>query len=174
MNYHDILHDDMRNGDGLRVVLFVSGCDHYCDECQNPQTWDSQSGIVFDASAKDEIFTELCKDHIAGITFSGGDPLNEHNLNDVLELIYDIRNKFEDTKTIWIYSGYSFDEIMGQLNKSDINKKRSEILSLCDVMVDGEFDKDKADVNYHWAGSTNQRVINIQKTIETGQIVLHK
>ena len=127
MNYHDILHDDMRNGDGLRVVLFVSGCDHYCDECQNPQTWDSQSGIVFDASAKDEIFTELCKDHIAGITFSGGDPLNEHNLNDVLELIYDIRNKFEDTKTIWIYSGYSFDEIMGQLNKSDINKKRSEI-----------------------------------------------
>lgn len=174
MNYHNILHDDMRNGDGLRVVLFVSGCDHYCIECQNPQTWDSQSGIEFDASAKEEIFTELRKNHISGLTFSGGDPLNEHNLDDVMKLIIDVRNEFEDGKTIWLYSGYNFDDIIGSKDKSEVSKKRAEIISMCDVMVDGEFEKDKADINYHWAGSTNQRVINIQETLETDQIVLHE
>ena len=175
MNYHNILHDAMRTRDGLRVVLFVAGCDHYCDECHNPQTWDSQSGIEFDSSAVNEIFTELCKEHISGITFSGGDPLNEHNLDDVLKLITDIRNEFADTKTIWIYSGYTFDEVMGHTSvQTDAHCKRAKIVSMCDIMVDGEFEKEKADINYHWAGSTNQRVIDIQKTLEADRIVLHK
>lgn len=80
MNYHNILHDDMRNGDGLRVVLFVSGCEHKCYECQNPKTWDVNSGIPFDENAEDEILEQLSHDYISGITFSGGDPLNEANI----------------------------------------------------------------------------------------------
>ena len=93
MNYHNILHDDMRNGDGLRVVLFVSGCNHYCKNCQNPQTWDKDSGIEFDLAAKEEIFEQLNKDYISGITFSGGDPLHSNNLHEIYSLILEIKNK---------------------------------------------------------------------------------
>lgn len=174
INYHNILKDDMRNGDGLRVVLFVSGCDHYCDECQNPQTWNSSSGIEFDVYAKEELFSELSKDYISGITFSGGDPLNEHNVQVILNIIKEIRNKFGDSKTIWLYSGYIYEDIVHCQTKHDeIKNKQKEIIEMCDVMVDGPFEKDKADVNYHWAGSTNQRVIDIKETIKTGKIVLH-
>ena len=86
MNYHNITHDDMKNGDGLRVVLWVAGCEHHCPECQNPQTWDSESGIPFDEHALGEILEELQKDYVSGITFSGGDPLapcNEAKVSDI-------------------------------------------------------------------------------------------
>ena len=107
MNYHDIKHDDMNNGPGLRVTLFVSGCDHHCKECQNPETWSTESGIPFDKEAKDEIFEQLDKDYISGITFSGGDPLNKNNRAEVFTLIHQIRNKYGSTKSIWIYTGYT-------------------------------------------------------------------
>lgn len=84
MNYHNITHDDMLNGVGLRVVLWCSGCSHNCHNCQNPQTWDINSGISFDEKAKEELFSELSKDYISGITFSGGDPLHENNLQTIM------------------------------------------------------------------------------------------
>ena len=155
MNYHDILHDDMRNGDGLRVVLFVSGCDHYCDECQNPQTWDSQSGIVFDASAKDEIFTELCKDHIAGITFSGGDPL--YQVEAFTELAR--RIKEETGKNIWCYTGFTYEEILA-------DKRLSMILPYIDTLVDGPFIASLRDTELHFRGSSNQRIIHLHGSEE--------
>ena len=95
----------MNNGSGLRVVLWLSGCNHHCKNCQNPQTWDVNSGILFDKSAKEELFRELGKDYISGITLTGGDPLHENNLDEVISLIKEIRERFP-SKTIWLYTGY--------------------------------------------------------------------
>lgn len=165
MNYHDIKHDDMNNGPGLRVTLFVSGCDHYCNGCQNPETWDTKSGIPFDNTAIEEIFKQLDNDYISGITFSGGDPLNENNRVEVCSLIHQIRLKYGKSKSIWIYTGYTWEEIVNTL---------TPVLLGVDVLIDGMFDKDLADVNYHWAGSTNQRVIDVQRSLEEKKVILYK
>jgi len=158
MNYHDIKKCNMLNGDGLRAVLFVSGCSHHCKGCHNPETWDHNSGILFDESAWDEIVKELDKDYISGLTLSGGDPLNEHNLDDILLLVKKIKEKYPE-KTIWIYSGFTYNELF--IDTPDM-KKRRDILSYCDVFVDGRFEEDKLDVNYPFAGSTNQKIIYLK------------
>lgn len=101
MRYHNITKDDMLNGDGLRVVLWVAGCEHHCPNCQNPVTWDINGGLEFDEAAKKEIFDELEKNYVSGITFSGGDPLHTQNRKDVGALIEEIKEKFPN-KTIWI------------------------------------------------------------------------
>ena len=169
MNYHDIQKCNMLNGEGLRVVLFVSGCSHACDECQNPETWPVDSGIPFDKKAREEIFTELEKEYISGLTLSGGDPMNEHNLGDILYLLKETRIRYPE-KDIWIYTGYTYEQL--QNDKSQHGDMRRKILTYCDYLVDGRFEKDKADVSYPWAGSTNQRVINLKESLKTGEVVL--
>lgn len=173
MKYHNITKDDMLNGSGLRVVLWLSGCDHHCKGCQNPQTWDCNSGIEFDLAAKEEIFEQLNKEYISGITFSGGDPFHRDNLDEVLALCKYIRKNFPN-KTIWVYTGYTWDYIFDSVNTVDVvsNQIREETLKECDVLVDGKFIQELADVNYHWAGSTNQRTIDIQKSLKKGDVVL--
>lgn len=161
MRYHNITKDDMLNGDGLRVVLWVAGCSHCCKECQNPITWDPNGGLEFDASAKQELFDELDKDYVSGITFSGGDPLHINNVFEVTELAQEIRTKYP-SKTIWLYTGSVWEEIQNM-----------KIVQYLDVLVDGEFEVDKKDINLHWKGSSNQRVIDVQKTILKGEVVLH-
>lgn len=162
MNYHNITTDDMLNGDGLRTVLWVAGCDHKCVGCQNPMTWKVDSGIPFDESAKKELFDNLYKSYISGITFSGGDPLYFSNRSEVLDLAKEIRNIFGDDKTIWLYTGYLWEEV-----------KDIPGIDVIDVIVDGRFVKELAEINYPWAGSTNQRVIDVKKSLESGTIVLH-
>ena len=173
MFYHNILHDDMRNGDGLRVTLFVSGCNHHCKNCQNPQTWDKDSGIEFDIAAKEEIFEQLNKDYISGITLSGGDPFHKNNLDEMLSLCEYIKKKFP-RKTIWIYTGYTWDYIFDTINTVDVigNQIRRKILQKCDVLVDGRYIDELSDINYPWAGSTNQRVIDVQKSLKENSVVL--
>jgi anaerobic ribonucleoside-triphosphate reductase activating protein len=166
MKYHNITHDDMLNGDGIRVVLWVSGCIHNCRGCQNPLTWNPDNGINFDAQARDEIFSALKQKHISGITFSGGDPLHPANRGKVFCLIKDIKQQFP-SKTIWIYTGYTWEEIHE-------NKYIPHIIKYADVLVDGRFKEELADVNYPWAGSTNQRVIDIQESIKKGTVILHE
>lgn len=156
MNYHNINHFDMLNGDGIRVVLFVSGCSHHCDGCQNKQTWNKNSGINFDQTAEEELLKALEPDYIKGLTLSGGDPLHEDNLDVVSDLIDIVKEKYSN-KDIWIYSGYTIDEIL-KSNSSDMIK-RNEIIKKCDVFVDGRFESDKQDINYPFAGSTNQNII---------------
>ena len=147
MNYLQITHEDVCNGEGLRVVLWLSGCSHHCYNCQNPQTWNPDNGIPFDESAKQEIFNELSKDYISGITFSGGDPLYEYNLDEVLKLVKQIRNSYPD-KTIWLYTGFEWNSLMSKICQPtfpdkdferiiEIHKKRKEIISNVDVLVDG-------------------------------------
>lgn len=171
MYYHNITKDDMLNGSGLRVCLWCSGCEHHCDSCQNPQTWNKNSGIEFDLNAEEELFNELGKNYISGITFTGGDPLHKNNVEKIYDLCKKVKKNYP-TKTIWVYTGYLFEDI---LNKSECKTEdiyRRNIVFLTDVLVDGRFEKEKADVNYPWAGSTNQRVIDVQKTLEIGKIVL--
>lgn len=151
----------MLNGDGLRVVLWVSGCNHCCKECHNPVTWDPNGGLEFDEAAKEEIFEELGKSYISGITFSGGDPLHINNAYEVTELAKEIKEKFPG-KTIWLYTGFLWEEV-----------RRMELMQYVDVLVDGEFECDKKDASLHWKGSSNQRVIDVKETLKSGNVVLH-
>ncbi len=161
MRYHNITKDDMLNGDGLRVVLWLAGCSHHCKGCQNPVTWDPEGGIPFDGQARWELEEQLGKDYIDGITFSGGDPLYEGNREDVTRLAREIRRKYPD-KSIWLYTGYRWEEI-----------RDLEIMKYIDVVVDGRFILEERDVTLEWKGSANQRVIDVPKTRQLGQIVLH-
>lgn len=202
----------MMNGTGLRVCLWCSGCDHHCKNCQNPITWNPNDGIQFDESARMEIFDELSKDYIAGITFTGGDPLHQKNLKDVSDLVSELRVKYPITekrdttysdknnskhniliknsdeirlscpeKTIWLYTGYTWEQIMYPVVTDDFNPERDKLLKMrrdivkqCDVLVDGRYEEDKRDITYHWAGSTNQRVIDVQESLKQNQVILWK
>lgn len=154
MRYHNITKDDMLNGDGLRVVLWVAGCSHCCKECHNPVTWDPNGGLPFDEAAKQEIFEQLDKPYISGITFSGGDPLHSANRLEVRNLMAEIKQKYPQ-KTIWLYTGDSWENI-----------QHYAIMQYVDVLVDGEFEADKKDVKLLWKGSSNQRVIDVPKTLK--------
>ena len=161
MRYHNITKDDMLNGDGLRVVLWVAGCTHHCKNCQNPITWDVAGGLPFDKEAENELFEALDKPYISGITFSGGDPLHFLNRDEVFRLVKKCREMFPE-KTIWIYTGYSWDDV-----------KDCKGLELADVLVDGEFEEALKDNNLHWVGSSNQKIIDIKQSLKTGEIVLY-
>ncbi len=153
MRYHNITKDDMLNGDGLRVVLWVAGCEHCCGECQNPVTWDPNGGLLFDEAARAEIFEQLEKPYISGITFSGGDPLHPANRADIRELAGEIREKYP-RKTIWLYTGDVWENI-----------KKDPLMKWLDVLVDGEFHAAEADPKLLWKGSNIQRVIDVQKSM---------
>lgn len=172
MRYHNITKDDMLNGDGLRVVLWVAGCSHHCKGCHNPITWNPDGGLLFGENEKEEIRKELEKPYISGITLSGGDPLHEANQKDILKLIKWIRKEFP-SKDIWLYSGYRLDEIFKMCENdlengpvADIPYRqgmeiRGEIIRSVDVFVDGKFMEECKSEPYPWAGSTNQNVIRI-------------
>ena len=162
MRYHNITKDDMLNGDGLRVVLWVAGCSHCCKDCQNPITWDPNGGIPFDEAAKQEIFDQLDKPYISGITFSGGDPLHSANRLEVRNLMAEIREKYPD-KTIWLYTGDLWENVL-----------HYAMMQYIDVLVDGEFMKDKKNISLQFRGSENQRLIDLRKTEEAGEIVWWK
>lgn len=144
----------MLNGDGLRVVLWVAGCSHCCKGCQNPITWDPDGGIPFDDAAKQEIFEQLDQDYISGITFSGGDPLHPANRLTVRELIIEVKERYPK-KTVWLYTGESWENILYY-----------PMMKYVDVVVDGEFHEAEKDAKLLWKGSANQRVIDVQKTLQ--------
>lgn len=172
LRYHDIKKDDQLNGDGLRATLFLSGCSHCCPECHNPQTWDRRSGIPFKEADKEELFNELSNDYISGITFSGGDPLFTLNVVDVHNLCVEIKNKFPN-KTIWLYTGYEYETIMEDYYEGTISEVRKAIVTnFVDVLVDGTYKKDLRDSQLKWRGSSNQRVIDVKKSLSENKIVL--
>ena len=160
MRYHNITKDDMLNGDGLRVVLWVAGCAHCCKECQNPITWDPDGGLLFDENAKQEIFEQLEENYISGITFSGGDPLHPANSLDVKNLMAEIKEKYPK-KTIWLYTGASWEDIW-----------QMSLMKYVDVCVDGEFIVECKDTKLLWKGSSNQRVIDVQATLQQEEKII--
>ena len=173
MNYHNITYPDMNNGDGLRVVLWLSGCSHHCYNCQNPQTWDANSGIPFDESAKKELFRELDKDYISGLTLTGGDPLNEANLDEVLTIIKKFNSKYKLNKSIWIYTGFRWEDIFFSPCLSENTMKRQEIIRLCNILIDGKYIDSQRNIALKWRGSPNQRVINIKESIKQNKVILY-
>lgn len=164
MHYHNITTDDMKNGEGLRTVLWLAGCNHHCKNCQNPITWDPNGGIEFDEDAFKELFVDLDQEWISGLTLSGGDPLHPANLTTVQWLLKEQREY--PNKSVWLYTGSVWEKIVG-------DPRILEILKLVDVLVDGEYVEELADVNYPWAGSTNQRVIDVQKSLSEGRVILY-
>lgn len=160
MNYHNITKDDMLNGDGLRVVLWVAGCTHKCLGCQNPVTWDLAGGLPFDTEAEEELFNGLSQEHISGITFSGGDPLHPFNQEEITRLAKKSKELFPD-KSVWLYTGFSWEDV-----------KDFEVIKYLDVLVDGEFIEILRDNNLHWVGSSNQKVIDVKKSLIQKEVVL--
>ncbi|MFI3252296.1 MAG: anaerobic ribonucleoside-triphosphate reductase activating protein [bacterium] len=160
MKFHNITHDDMLNGLGLRVCLWVSGCTHACLGCHNPDTHNPNIGVEFDSNSKKEIFNQLDKDYISGITITGGDPLHPFNRETIIELVKEIKSKYT-SKNIWLYTGFLFEEI-----------KDLELIKYVDVICDGKFDINKRSPSLKWVGSTNQRVIDVNKTLINNKIIL--
>ena len=163
MNYHKIEKASVSNGPGVRVVLWVSGCSLHCCGCHNPETWDPESGMLFDEAAKKELFEALDHEYIRGITFSGGHPLEPENIVTVHQLITEIRERFPE-KDIWLYTGYvlpeKIDPFMYLLDWT---------VFMCDVVVDGPFIEDQKDLTLLFRGSRNQRIICVPDSyIENG------
>ncbi|MBQ8823068.1 MAG: anaerobic ribonucleoside-triphosphate reductase activating protein [Lachnospiraceae bacterium] len=161
MRYHNITKDDMLNGDGLRVVLWLAGCEHHCPGCHNPVTWNAEGGLFFDEEAKAELLEILERDYISGITFSGGDPLHPANIREVTALAAEIKAKYPG-KTIWLYTGEVWENIC-----------KEEIVQYLDVLVDGPFAEEKKNVKLLWKGSSNQRVVDVQASLKENRVILH-
>lgn len=175
MNYHDIKTDDMLNGEGLRITCWCSGCQCRCDKCYNPQTWDFDSGIPFSEDTMQEILLGLDKPYISGLTLSGGHPLEPQNIPEIFNIVKRVKQEYIN-KTIWIYSGWTWEEILLQdkmYKKHKINAISAlDALKYCDILVDGRYIDELKDVTLPFVGSSNQRIVDIQKSLAENKIVL--
>lgn len=170
MNYATIKPVDVANGPGVRVSLFVSGCTHKCKGCFNSEAWDFNYGKPFDETAKEEIFNALEHSYIEGFSLLGGEPFEPKNQAALLPFLKELKQKFPD-KTVWCYSGYTFetDILAGKLGNPDITK---EMISLIDILVDGKFVEEKKDLHLRFRGSSNQRIIDVQKSLKANETIL--
>lgn len=168
MNYSDIKTPDVANGPGIRVSIFVSGCRHHCKGCFNKETWDFNYGKPFTQETIDYILKLMEPTYIKGITFLGGEPMEPVNQEGLLLLAKAVKEKYPE-KTIWCYTGFLFDrDILNDMYKNSDTTK--ELVNLLDVVVDGKFEESLKDVRLKFKGSSNQRTIDIKKTLETGKI----
>ena len=167
MNYSGIIKADFANGLGVRITLFVSGCDLRCHGCHSPKLWNYENGIPFDDEAKEEVMSCLQNDWVSGLTLSGGQPLASENIASVYELVREVKERFP-LKNIWLYTGYTLSpEDFSGANDSPLHRT----IALCDVIVDGEYDEAKRDTTLAFRGSSNQRIIDVKQTMASGQIV---
>ena len=171
MNYGEIKTTDIANGQGVRTSLFVSGCTHHCKECFNAETWDFNFGKPFTKEVEDEIIDSLRPDFVAGLTILGGEPMEVVNQKVVNPFIKRVKEELPN-KNIWIYSGYTWEELTDENNSRCHSEDTMEILNNIDVLVDGEFVLEQKDISLRFRGSANQRVIDVPKTLESGEVVL--
>ena len=169
MNYGNIKKRDIANGTGVRVTLFVSGCTHHCKGCFQPETWDFAYGQPFTRDTEDELLEALAPSFINGLTLLGGEPFEPDNQQALLPFLRRVRTAYPD-KTIWAFSGYTWEELTGDSRARCACT--DELLSLVDVLVDGEFVEAFKDISLHFRGSSNQRVIDVPATRAGGTIVL--
>ena len=170
MFYGNIKYNDIANGEGVRTSLFVSGCTHHCKNCFNPETWDFRYGNEFTQTTIDNILESLKYPHINGLTLLGGEPMELANQKALLPLVKQVKEKYPE-KTIWCYTGYLFDKDLQKGGKVYADWT-NELLKYIDVIVDGEFVEELKDITLRFKGSANQRIIEVQKSLETGNIVL--
>ncbi|MCD8131303.1 MAG: anaerobic ribonucleoside-triphosphate reductase activating protein [Lachnospiraceae bacterium] len=173
MNYCNIKKTDIADGPGVRVSLFVSGCTHHCKGCFQPETWSFDYGDPFTEDTQRELLEALSPDYIAGLTLLGGEPFEPDNQRALLPLLREARRSLPG-KTIWAYSGYELEELAGWV--PGLGRARcgstDEMLSLIDVLVDGEFMQEKKNISLLFRGSENQRLISVKKSLEQGNAVL--
>ena len=162
MNYNKIRKMDIADGEGIRVSIFFQGCDFHCKNCFNEETWDWNEGLEFTDSEIDKIIDLAKADHTAGLSILGGEPMHPKNIEGATKLAKRFKEVYPN-KTIWAWSGFLFDEY--------INKK--EICKYLDVLVDGQFVDELRNPNLKWRGSSNQRVIDVQKSLKEGKVVLY-
>ena len=162
MRFAQIRKEDISNGPGIRVSLFVQGCNRHCDGCFNPETWDYDKGQIFNRRIQ-ELFLDLGKEKkITGFSILGGEPLDQDKR--MLELIKKIKERYPD-KTIWMWTGHTYE---------DLTDEQMEIVKLIDVLVDGPFILSQRCASKRFRGSMNQRIIDIKKTLESGTITIHE
>ena len=170
MNYADIKQYDVANGLGIRVSLFVSGCTHHCKNCFNKETWDFHFGNPFTEAEIEKILEYLKPTYVSGLSLLGGEPFEPENQPGLLPLVKKVKEAYPE-KNIWCYTGYLFDEdICGKM--LDQVPETRELLSYIDVLIDGPFIEERKNLKIRFRGSDNQRIIDVKKTMEAGEIVL--
>lgn len=164
MNISKIKRNNISNGVGIRTSLFVTGCSHACHNCFNKEIWSKNAGEPFTDDHKRLILQSLTPSHIAGLSLLGGEPMMSYNAPELTALCKEVRELYPD-KDIWVYSGFTYEQII-------TDPVKLELLKQCDVLVDGKFEQELYSPKLRFRGSANQRVIDVQKTLETGDIVL--
>lgn len=169
MNYADIKKIDVANGEGARVSVFVSGCNHHCKGCFNQCAWDFNYGKKFTEKEEQQIIDYMNHDYISGLSILGGEPLEPKNQEGLLPLVKKVKEKFPN-KDIWCYTGFDFEkDVVGKMAKN--NETTRELLKYIDIIVDGKFEEDKKDLKLQFRGSSNQKIVDVKKSLQTGQIV---
>jgi len=171
MYYGNIKNYDIADGEGVRVTLFVSGCTNHCKDCFQPQTWDFHYGQEYTKDTETEILQLLGNENIEGLTILGGEPFEPANQKEEVQLLRHAKQMYP-SKTVWAYTGFVYDKdlLAGQRKHTEYT---DEILSYLKVLVDGPFVAEKKNISLYFRGSENQRVIDMAKTIQTGNIVLY-
>ena len=172
MHYGAIKKFDISNGEGVRASLFVSGCRNRCPGCFQPQTWAFDYGREFDGEAKATLLSSLSIPSVRGVSILGGEPMEPENQVELLPLLREIKELYPD-KTVWLYTGNTYEELTAEAGSNpkalDIT---SELLSYVDILVDGRFIEEKKSLGLRFRGSTNQRIIDLNKTREKGEVVI--
>ena len=172
MNYADIKRVDVANGEGVRVSVFVSGCNHHCKGCFNECAWDFNYGNKFTEKQEEEVLQDLDHDYISGLTLLGGEPLEPANQEGLLPLVKKAKEKFPDKK-IWCYTGFDFEkDVVGKMAKQSDTTK--ELLKYIDVVVDGKFEEEKKDLKLKFRGSSNQRILDVKESLKENKPVEYK
>ena len=171
MNYCEIKYFDIANGPGVRTSLFVSGCTHHCKGCFNEMAWDFNAGLEYTTEVEGEIISSLSPSFITGITFLGGEPMEIRNQKGIVGLVKKIKKEMPD-KTIWLFSGYTFEELLDKDNKRCHGEHTMDILENVDVLVDGKFVLELKDLSLKFRGSSNQRIIDTKRSLGENKVVL--
>ena len=172
MNYAEIKTTDIANGEGVRVSLFVSGCTHRCKNCFNSVAWDFGYGKPFTEETQEFLLDALAPDYIAGLSLLGGEPFEPQNQAGLLPFVERFKKQFPH-KTVWCYTGYTY-QSGGTFKEERANcKATSKLLSLIDVLVDGQYIEELKDIRLKFRGSSNQRIIDLKRSLESGSVVLY-
>lgn len=171
MKYADYYDCDICNGNSVGMSLFVSGCPFHCKDCFNPEAWDYDYGKEWTDEVEENFLKKVGRDYIKRVTFVGGSPLCDNNIEAVYDLVQKIRNIYPN-KQIWIYTGYVFEDIINNKFYTKEEGLRKIILNDIDVLVDGPFECDKRDLSLAFRGSSNQRIIDVKKSLGENKIVL--
>ncbi len=164
-NIVGINFESIVDGDGVRVVIFFSGCNHHCKGCHNPESHDFNTGKSFDSEIQEQIAEYIRETpFVSGVTLSGGDPM--YSADSIIPFLKGLK-KLSPTSTVWVYSGFTYEEIIA-------DPSMRELLAMCDVLVDGPFILEQRDITLSYRGSRNQRIIDVQKSLKAGKVVLYQ